>query len=523
MRFEYVPVPEWPSLAWLARCRAPGAPVTVFHGGRVETAGEWFCEAAWAGDYEAGDFDRTDIVAGSGGRLRDGEVVFVSPGSTVDRLHSLEVEDGAWVSNSLPCLLATVDGRVDASYAWYFRVLRTIIRGIDKYRRFLDTSVGPVQLTYFDNLVWDGRSLGLRAKPGTGRDFSSFARYRAFLDDSMQALAGNIAAAGRRYPYEFMGTASSGYDSATVTTLAKQVGCTQALCFDVAGEGKEDSGEPLCRALGIKAVVVRQNAWRSLPMPEVPFVAADSDGGDIFFRSAEAHLHGKVLLTGFHGDKIWAKNTKDLSPYIRRGDPSGLSLTEYRLAAGFLHCPVPFWGVRQIREVNAISNAPEMKPWDIPGVYSRPICRRIVEEAGVPRELFGIHKKGLWGIYLKSDQFLTEQSMRDYFAWLGAARAEWLRRGRIPPLRSLKVDGAERYLRYRVMRTALKQRGLRRSALRRSGLLHVANVLGDHPTRLRKFVFPWALEHAKEAYPQPAPPRPSIPRRRAAGPGRTPR
>jgi hypothetical protein len=32
------------------------------------------------------------------------------------------------------------------------------------------------------------------------------------------------------------------------------------------------------------------------------------------------------------------------------------------------------------------------KPWDIGGAYSRPLCRRLVEEASVPREIFGVSK-----------------------------------------------------------------------------------------------------------------------------------
>ena len=52
----------------------------VAHGLGVETTPEWFCEAAWAGEYQRGDFDRTDIVAGTGGRIRNGTVVFVSAG-----------------------------------------------------------------------------------------------------------------------------------------------------------------------------------------------------------------------------------------------------------------------------------------------------------------------------------------------------------------------------------------------------------------------------------------------------------
>jgi hypothetical protein len=463
-------------------------------------ADEWFCEAAWAGEYESGDFDRTDIITGSGGRLRGGRVVFVSSGSTVDRLNSLEDEDGVWVSNSLSCLLAAIDGRVDPSFPGYYRLLRTMVKGIRNYERYLATSAGRVQLTYFDNLEWDGSVLTLRAKPGSGRDFSSFSRYYGFLQTSMQAMAENMADSSRKHPYEFLSTASSGYDSPTVTTLAKQFGCRKVLCVDQARHEVDDSGEPIVTYLGLTAVTVKRNDWATMRLAEVPFIAADSHGGDVFFKSAEALLSGKVLLTGFHGDKMWDKETKDQSENIVRGDQSGLSLSEYRLMAGFLHCPVPFWGVRQIGEVCAISNSAEMKAWDVAGDYSRPICRRIVEEAGVPREMFGVKKLASWVRLIRTKSFLSEHSMRDYMEWLGENRMEWVRHGRVPPLRNLAVDKFELSWRRGFKNRARSQQGLPQLALRYSGLMRAADALHQRPTRLRRHIFPWAIEHIKKVY-----------------------
>src|SRR5262249_2283017 len=142
-------------------------------------------------------------------------------------------------------------------------------------------------------------------------------------------------------------------------------------------------------------------AWRRRPFAEVPFIAANARGEDVQYAAAEQLLGGRVLFTGYHGDKGWAKDTNALGPDIVRGDMSGLSLTEFRLKAWFLKCPVASWGVRQIEQIHTISNAAEMAPWDVPGDYSRPICRRIVEDAGVAREAFGQAKRVaatmLWG------------------------------------------------------------------------------------------------------------------------------
>ena len=62
MSFEYSLMPHWPQLAWLARCSGGEQNVNVWHGPGVELCDDWFCEAAWAGPFEEGGFDLTDIV-----------------------------------------------------------------------------------------------------------------------------------------------------------------------------------------------------------------------------------------------------------------------------------------------------------------------------------------------------------------------------------------------------------------------------------------------------------------------------
>ena len=502
LRFEYVLVPEWPALAWLAQCRRTHNVVTVFHGSGVEVTDEWFAEAAWAGDFESGDFDRTDVVAGSGGRIRGSELLFVTSASTVDRLQSLDRPEGVWVSNSLTCLVASADAQIDESSGRYFWLFRTIVGGMKKYRRLFPTSAGDVNLTYFDNLVWDGSRLTTRSKPGAGRDFSTFDRYYDFLRSSMVSMAANASAPARRRTFDLLSTASSGYDSSTVTVLAKQAGATQVLCFDQARRGLDDSGEPLARVLGLEPVVVERMAWKSSTLPEVPFIASDSHGGDVFFRGAESLLAGKVLLTGYHGDKIWAKDCHSaVDENIVRGDQSGLSITEYRLRAGMIHCPVSFWGVRQIKDIHRISNLPEMAPWDIPGDYSRPICRRIVESAGVPREMFGMEKKATWVLLLRGKDFLSPASLADYTDWLRDRRGAWIKRGRMPPVINSQLDDFEV-----TVRKTLGAMGMAdppawyKPALRSTPLIRVIWRVAETPSRLRRYIFPWALEHNRKAY-----------------------
>src|SRR5205085_8235538 len=150
--------------------------------------------------------------------------------------------------------------------------------------------------------------------------------------------------------------------------------------FSQARDHRPDSGAEVARRLGLEPLVVDSSAWRGVPLPEVPFIASDSKGEDVYYRGAEDVLRGRVLLTGYGGSRVWDKGTAP-PEYFERSDQSGLSLCEYRLWTGFLHCPVTFLGGRQTMDLRRISTAPEMAPWDVPGGYSRPLCRRILEQA----------------------------------------------------------------------------------------------------------------------------------------------
>src|SRR2546425_4606452 len=141
----------------------------------------------------------------------------------------------------------------------------------------------------------------------------------------------------------------------------------------------------------------------------------------------------RSLVTGYHGDQMWSKRPRTTSADIVRGDQSGLSLSEYRLWAGFIHLPVPFLGVRQIGDVSALSRSPAMAPWDVRGTYSRPICRRIVETAGVPRDAFGARKQTASVLFFERGDMLSPRSLAQDGAWLRQHPADRSGRGLAAP------------------------------------------------------------------------------------------
>ena len=509
MKIVYHDMPSWPPLAWACRCVECEDHVTLFHGSSVEARDDWFCEAVWDGEFTQGDFDRTDVVTGSGGRVRNGTLVFVSSASTVDRLQWINMEGKLWVSNSLACLLSVTDASVQTGYGKYFEDFGKIVDGLSVLPLILETSKGGVRFVYFHNLSWDGVEIANQEKPDCSNNLENFDNYRELLRGAFIRLSKNLSDQARKLRYEFLGTLSSGYDSTTVTTLGSAVGCNSAIGFAHARGGDEDHGSIAAESLNVKLRLFDREEWIKRAK-EYLFIAVDAKGEDRYFVSTEEVLKGKVLLTGYHGDKMWDKKTKKLDRDIVRGDRSGLSLSEYRLHAGFLNCAVPFWYVRNIQKVNKISNSDEMKPWDTGPSYSRPVCRRICEEAGVPRNAFGVKKNASSEQPFTSNEFLSPELMSDYIGWLKRHRWRLVLQNGFPLLVSPVLD---RLLCEAISHTASIVRKSVPYLARIPGLWRYGNsdflyrlgmldVLAK-PMYLRRYVFPWALERAKAHYPSP--------------------
>lgn len=104
----------------------------------------------------------------------------------------------------------------------------------------------------------------------------------------------------------------------------------------------------------------------------------------------------RTCVTGFHGDIMWARSPKAISRDLVRGDSSGASLFEWRVATGFMHVPIPMIAFHQHPEIVHFSNSVEMVPWQIGGGYDRPVPRRVGEEiGGLPRNAFGLRKNAI--------------------------------------------------------------------------------------------------------------------------------
>jgi hypothetical protein len=128
------------------------------------------------------------------------------------------------------------------------------------------------------------------------------------------------------------------------------------------------------------------------------FLATGMGGEDYCYLNFSSFLDKRVLLTGFHGDWVWGM-VKQPNDLLIQGDMSGCSLQEFRLQRNFIHIPVPLIGARRNAEIFAISQMEEMYAYRLYNDYDRPICRRMLEESGVARELFGQKKNAASNLF----------------------------------------------------------------------------------------------------------------------------
>lgn len=286
----------------------------------------------------------------------------------------------------------------------------------------------------------------------------------------------------RRFSYSTIGTLSSGYDSTAVSVLGKLIGNTDVIVIEQARRGLEENGRELAAIMGLNPIIMERMQWRSLPGAAIPFLAANANGSDMQFAAAAPHTMGKVLLTG-HGGILLDSVPREMDRMMYSVDTAGMSLTEPRLAMGFIHAAILFMGGRNRDQWFKITHSKAMEAWRLGGTYDRPICRRIVEDSGVPREMFGMVKKGSNIVILdETEKFLPDETLDSLFEWISRNRKEWIKRGQIPPDFAIPL----RTLKHRLKR-----------------LFGGKQPIPKPYETLYRYLFPWAMDEAKKRYGDP--------------------
>jgi hypothetical protein len=432
LQFAYSLAESFPPLVWVATFPPNQKIVSVLHGRFVETNPHFFVEGAWAGDFSEGQIQNTDTVFGSGGVLTDETVTFASCTATTDFLyHSNNINHFA-ISNSLPLLLAMLDDELQIACEDYSRINMSILDGIHQYQANIPTRKGHVIRVMHRNVRFgtDGITLVEKQLPP---EFKQFEDYRDFMQGRIGELFANARHPARKNQMKIFSTQSRGYDSTAVNALAAPFGIDNIFTSPESKEkesfynGKEshtpsDDGTAICTTLGLPCTQIDRRSFekKALTAEEYYWAGLDNNS-DLNLHEITSYVsQPTLLLTGQYGE-FWY--TRDITgehrmhyfdDSLKKWDLAGHGLSEIRLMTGFIQAAIPVIGSRNRTAILRITESPEMLPWRLNTRYDRPIPRRIAEEAGVPREMFGQIKLASI-VHLPSPNVPVTPGLRDEF------------------------------------------------------------------------------------------------------------
>ena len=398
----------------------------------METRDNLFVEGVWAGHFRLADIDKCDCVFGSGGRISNDRITFVSSTATTDFLYHLTDSARQLISNSLPLILAYANDCLRPACLDYAKILDSIALGIREYVAIIPTQNGHVnRLTHRNIEIVDG-VVTIVDKP-LPPDFKTFEDYRSYLKSRLALCAENARDPARAHKLMIYSTQSKGYDTTAVNALAHTFGIDAAFTIQ---QGKarnafaandaeiqeNDDGTEICNMLGIKAVPINRRAFEAGVPEELYYWAGKHTTSDFNMCGMMQHMDAPaLLLTGTFGEVWYGKSSSrpnTINDELVRWDLGGHGLSEVRLERGFIQVAVPFIGGRSRPSIVAITESDEMTPWRLGGSYDRPIPRRIGEEAGVPREFFGQRKMASVVEFPRPNLPFDEHLRDEYFKYL---------------------------------------------------------------------------------------------------------
>lgn len=396
MKLKYERVDSLPRLAWCAEITKGSEECKVIHGPWVETRRDFFVEGAWDGPFEEGAIDQTHLLMGSGGRIVGEEVVFATACHTLERLFVFMRDGRVVISPSLGFLLTRTGENLDLRHIPYQTdLLRLVLRMKNHVGSVRLAGGKAIMVVHYRNIIFN-RDGDLRIQLKTkSRPFRDFNDYKQFLVSSLKAILENASAPTRNRHYQPIVTVSSGYDSNACAAIASEVGCKDGVTFrDARQKGARDSGAQTGKLLGLKMKEFARDSYKDRPgFPEAEFLALGDLGQDLVMSAFQDDFTERVVIIGTHGDRVWDRHAERATEDIVRHEMSACCMTDFKFRVGFVLAPLAFFGCINHPSLHRISNSPEMTPWWVGNAYDRPIPRRIVEENGVSRSLFGQKKK----------------------------------------------------------------------------------------------------------------------------------
>lgn len=398
MKLRYLPEPSIAPLSYCVRVNSEA--VDVVHGAMVATTPGFFHDGAWAGDFVSGNFD-TVYNCGTGGMLVGDVLRLVTPEMPIEGIFLFDGREMTLASNSFAFLMEVLDDQLDVNHFRYRDEMLAVERGVRLGPTTLTTAGGLSIRVLFDETadVAGPGDISIRQRP-LSQPFTSWTEYRQHLSHTVSAVVANAVDAARPQAFDPLVPMSTGYDSCAVAVLAAEAGVSEGVTmmrYNADGTEPVDYPGAIAATLGLNLTEVERDGWRTrTDLPEANLAASLTTLGGVSLLALDDVLPGRLMLTGGSGDTVWSReNYRYFEDVVHGyGQLGGRSLAEHRLHVGYVRFSPPEVGHSAHPSIFALSSSEELEPWSIGGPYDRPIARRLVEEAGIPRSSFAVRKFG---------------------------------------------------------------------------------------------------------------------------------
>jgi hypothetical protein len=261
----------------------------------------------------------------------------------------------------------------------------------------------------------------------------------------MASITDNARSSKRAHPFRPLSTLSSGYDSTTVTVLARQAGLQDVISFSrgyVAPSLGEptvmDSGAHVAQILGLTCHVIEAREHGALE--EALFFAGDASAADVhylgppgIFRAGSSSPDTRVTSSG--GRHRGACPRPSSGPAFRASVSAsfgcGRGSFTARCRSGAFGRSLGSTRSRMRRRCSRGTSRARTVARSAVGSRKKPGCR-------AERSRRGSARSAAFPLWRRS--FLGAAASKDYLGWLRAQRLRWLRSGRVPPPASLRLD-----------------------------------------------------------------------------------
>jgi hypothetical protein len=449
LQFQFREVESMPKLGWIAVVNSTLNRLNVFHGRYVEQGPYWVVEGVWDGRFQDGNFDRSACFYGSGVKINGTKINFVPSIANTDRVLVCRDKNLIIASNSLLLLLAYTGASLDDQHDYVDESTSIILHGLTRYnKRF---KVVHPRITHFlqifrENVVVENGEVSFEPKPQEAIRLKSFEDYYSALLTKLASAKKNYTSPQRRWLLKDYTTLSTGYDSTAVSCLAKMIGVSE--CFTgrpldgLIFRRPAESSSRIGKKLGFR-IHRLDSSRKNISKNERYFLAGNyprhsrSVWSEISLHSMvkaiQTNQSPAVVFMGYCGDDVWGNKIKidpQTGDLLATPPISGSNLAEIRLTTGFMTLSPAYMFIRNISKIQQITHSGEMDPWRLGRTYDRPIPRRIAEEAGIPREWFGMKKSHItttyfWPInhdnrqaffkHLKNNLQLNKRSIAAYY------------------------------------------------------------------------------------------------------------